>query len=150
LPPLGHRGVVRRIKVATVKKQVSLRMLLAITTFIAIFLAAWLWFAPGVKITVYNVGDFPLLDLQVHVTGRSNDLGDIPSGAMKSCIVRPIGDSLVEISYRLPDGTTLRKSAKGFLNSAGGFGAGYSGIMEYKIRDGELVHASFHLGASLR
>lgn len=72
------------------------------------FLAAFLWFSPGVTVIVRNEGNTPLVGLQVHVTGMSYDLGNLAIGSTKKCNVRPTSESHVEISYQLPDGTTQR------------------------------------------
>jgi hypothetical protein len=85
----------------------------------------------------------PLVDLQVHVTGKSYDLGDIASGAMKECKVNPTSESHVEISYRLPDGTTPRHPFDCYFES------GYLGAVDAEIRDGELSHSSNQIRFSL-
>ena len=116
--------------------QFSLRTLLAITTCVAILMAGFLWFGPGVTVKVYNAGNSPILDLQVHVTGKSYQLGDIPSRAERNVKVSPMGESHVEVSYRLSDGTTKRHSVDCYFESA------YRGTVEATIRDGELFHTS--------
>lgn len=114
----------------------SLRTLLAVTTCVAVLLTVFLWFGPGVTVKIYNAGNSQILDLQVHVTGRSYQLGDISSGAERNAKVRPKGESHVEISYRLLDGTTIRHSVACYFEST------YRGTLNVTIRDGELFHTS--------
>lgn len=90
-------------------------------------------------VTVYNAENSPILDLQVHVTGKSYQLGDIASGVGRSVKVLPIGESHVEISYRLSDGTTKRHSVDCYFESA------YRGTIDATIRDGELFHTSLQI-----
>ena len=94
-------------------------------------------------VKVYNAGNSPILDLQVHVTGKSYQLGDIPSGAERNVKVSPMGESHVEVSYRLSDGTTKRHSVDCYFESA------YRGTVEATIRDGELFHTSHQIVLSI-
>lgn len=121
----------------------SLRTLLAITTCVAILLTGFLWFGPGVTVKVYNGENSSLLDLQVHATGKSYQLRDIESGAEGSVKVLPVGESHVEISYRLPDGTPKRHSVDCYFEPA------YRGIVSATIRDGELFHTSHQFVLSI-
>ena len=121
----------------------SLRTLLAITTCVAILMVGFLWFGPGVTVTVYNAGNSPIQDLQVHVAGKSYQLGDISSGAERKVKVSPMGESHVEISYQLPDGTTKRHSVDCYFESA------YRGTVNATIRDGELFHSSHQIVLSI-
>lgn len=107
------------------------------------FLAAFLWFWPGVTVTVHNGGISPLVGLQVHVTGKSYDLGNITSGSTKKCKVSPTSESHVEISYQLPDGTTRRHTVDCYFES------GYRGTVEAEIQDGELIHSSQRIQLSV-
>jgi hypothetical protein len=125
------------------QSQFSLRTLIAITTFAAIFLAAFQWFAPGVTVTVRNGDKSPLIDFQVHVTGKTYQLGHIESGAMKRCTVNPTSESHVEISYQLPDGTSKRHVVGGYLEG------GYRGTVHVEIQDGEMVRSSIRIRSSL-
>jgi hypothetical protein len=125
------------------KSRFSLRTLISITTFVGIFLAASIWFAPGVTVTVRNGDKSPLIDFQVYVTGNSYHLGDIPSGAMRRCKVNPTSESHVEISYQLPDGTLKRHSVGGYLEQ------GYRGTVDVEIKDGEIVRSSVRIRSSL-
>ena len=93
--------------------------------------------------TVHNVGSSQLIDLQVHVTGKSYDLGDIASGALKKCKVNPTGESHVEISYRLPDGTPKRHSVDCYFES------GYRGEVNTEINDRELIKTSDQIRISI-
>jgi hypothetical protein len=131
------------LKVATVKTRFSLRTLIATTACIPMFLAAFLWFWPGVTVTVHNGGISPLVGLQVHVTGKSYDLGNITSGSTKKCKVSPTSESHVEISYQLPDGTTRRHTVDCYFES------GYRGTVEAEIQDGELIHSSQRIQLSV-
>lgn len=129
-------SVVRRTKVVIVNIRFSLRTLVATTTCAAIVLAGFVLLAPGVTVTVHDAGTSPLVDLQVHVTGKSYDLADIASGSMKKCRVNPTSESHVEISYRLPDGKTELHSVDCYFES------GYRGTVDAEIRDGELIRSS--------
>ena len=121
----------------------SLRTILAITTCVAILTVGFLWFGPGVTVTIYNAGDSPIQDLQVHVASKSYQLSDISSGAERKVKVSPKGESHVEISYRLPDGTTKRHSVDCYFESA------YLGTVNATIRDGELFHSSHQIVLSI-
>ncbi|MFO0011158.1 MAG: hypothetical protein ACK553_00285 [Planctomycetota bacterium] len=113
--------------------------LIATATFVALCLVLCIWFAQGVTVTVRNGGNSPLIDLQVHVTGRSYNLGNLESGAMKRCAVEPTSESHVEISYQLPDGTSRRHSIGGYLEP------GYRGTVDAEIQDGEMVQSSHRI-----
>ncbi len=122
-----------------VKTRFSLRSLIALTTFVAVLFTAFIWLAPGVTVAVRNSGATSLHDFHVHVTGRTYELGDISSGAIKKCKVRPNGESHVEISYRLTDGTMRRHTVDCYFES------GYRGTVDAEIGDGGLIRASHHI-----
>ncbi len=63
---------------------------------------------------------------------------------MKKCTVNPTGESHVEISYRLPDGTTQRHAVDCYFES------GYRGAVDAEIRDGELIQSSQDLHGFFR
>lgn len=122
-----------------VKTRFSLRSLVALTTFVAILFTAFIWLAPGVTVTVRNSGLTSLHNLHVLVTGQTYELGDVSSGAIKKCTVRPTGESHVEISYRLTDGTMRGHTVDCYFES------GYRGTIEAEIGDGGLIRASHHI-----
>lgn len=105
-------------------------------------LAAFLWYSPGVTVTVRNEGISPLVDFQVHVTGKTYDLGNIASGSTQKCKVNPTGESHIELSYQLPDGTTQRHAVDCYFES------GYRGAVEAEIQDGDLIHSSHQIQSS--
>ncbi len=106
-------------------------------TCLGLLLTAWLWFSPGVTVSVHNLGSSPLLDLQVHVTGNTCRLGEVPSGAVKKCTLRSTGESDVEISYTLSDGAAKRHTLDCYFESNS------RGTVEAHFRDGELVKFDF-------
>lgn len=121
------------------KNRFSLKTLFFLTTCIAFLFAAFIWLAPGVTVTVHNSGDTTLHDLRVHVTGQTYGLGDASGGAIKKCTVRPRGDSHVEISYRLADGTLMRHSVDCYFES------GDRGTVDAEIGDGRLISSSHQI-----
>jgi hypothetical protein len=125
------------------KTRFSLRTLIALTTCIAILVTAFVWLVPGVKVTVRNSGVATLQDLQVHVTGQSYALGDLASGAVKQCTVHSNGESHVEISYRLEDGTKIRHTVDCYLES------GSRGTIHAEFQDGELLNVSQNINMAL-
>lgn len=129
-------ATVRRRKVTRMKSRFSLRAMIATTAFTAMFLSAFLWFSRGVTVTVRNEGISPLVNLQVHASGKSYDLGNIVSGSTKKCRVNPTSESHIEISYQLPDGTKHRHTVDCYFES------GYRGAVEAEIQDSVLIHSS--------
>jgi hypothetical protein len=105
----------------------------------AVLIALLQWFAPGISVTIRNIGKSPLVDLQVHVTGNIYRLGDLKSGGATNCMVYPKGESHVEISYRDAAGVTQRHSIDCYIEP------GYRGVLEAEIEDGELIKASLEL-----
>lgn len=124
------------------KTRFSLRAIIATMTCIAILLAAFVWSLRGVTVTVFNEGDSPLIAVKVHVTGKSYDLGDIAGGAIKKCTVSPVGESHIEISYNLTDGTTYRHSVDCYFES------GYRATVDVDIREKELIQSSAQIRLS--
>lgn len=55
--------------------------------------------APGVDLTVINVGSAPLKAVTVQVTGRSYRLGDIKPGSSKSIKVNPTAESTIQLIF---------------------------------------------------
>jgi hypothetical protein len=86
----------------------------------------------GVRVTVTNKGPAALAGVRVHVTGRTYDLGDIPSGGSRTVWVRPTGKSHVEIEYLDAEGRPVR------LNAGGYFGPGYKGELEIDVKGGVI------------
>jgi hypothetical protein len=56
-------------------------------------------YSRGVTVVVRNVGDAPMQNVAVHVTGNSYELGTFGSGDEGRVRVKPSGESHVEISF---------------------------------------------------
>lgn len=117
--------------------------LIALAICIAIILAAFVLRAPGVTVTVRNSSNATFHDVQVHVTGTSHGLGDIASGASGKCTLRPRGESHVEITYRLADGTTKHHTIDCYFES------GYRGTVETDFGENGLLRVSHEVQFSI-
>ena len=116
--------------------QFSIRTLLTATLLMAAILALFMWFRPGVTVSIRNSGLMDMKDVVADVTGRSYQIGEIAAGATKSCRVNPIGESDVKISYSLADGSNRRHSLDCYIEP------GYRGSISTEVKNGELIQAS--------
>lgn len=71
----------------------------------------------GIHVVVRNIGDAPMQDVVVHVTGNSYDLGTIGCGEQDRVKVRPSGESHVEISFLNSHGQQRRLVADCYFES---------------------------------
>lgn len=86
----------------------------------------------GVQITIHNNDNQPLRSVVVHVTGASNNLGDIAPGKSAQTVVHPTGESHLEVEFKDANGRTQR------LNASGYFESGYRGTIRVTIKDGAI------------
>ncbi len=124
------------------KKNLGRILIVAVTLVVSVYVAA-LWLVPVLTVTVHNVGESPMFDLQIHVTGNSYQLGDLQSGAATSCDVQAAGESDVEISYRLKDGSTKSHKLDCYIES------GYRGHIDSEFVDGQLRSVTHEIRLSL-
>jgi hypothetical protein len=99
-------------------------------------LAVFTWrivFAPGVLITLENVGDVPLRDMIVYVSGREYSLGDLPAGHAISVRVVSGRDSGVELGFTNPLGEQKRLKTQGYVTTS------YRGKMKYQINAERVI-----------
>jgi hypothetical protein len=66
---------------------------------IAALVGLWLFLHRGSTVEVRNIGTQPMRAVIVHVTGNSYPIGDLPAGASKRVVVKPTGESHVEIEH---------------------------------------------------
>lgn len=114
----------------------STRALLKATILIAGLLALYLWFRPGVTVSIHNSGSMKIKDVVVDVVGRSYKIGNIAAGATSSCRVNPIGESDVKISYSLAEGTEIRHTVDCYIEP------GYRWSILTEVKNGELIEKS--------
>ena len=107
---------------------------LVVAGVIALFAAVlvMLYLERGVLVTVRNSDARALRSLEVHVTGRSYNLGDLEPGASRSVRVNPRGESHVELRFRDHLGKTPAPVVDCYLE------AGYSGTIAVDV-DSERV-----------
>lgn len=86
----------------------------------------------GIQVTVENTGTSPLKLVELHVTGRSYELGDIAPGATATARVRSTGESSLDVEFTDADGKTQRLNAGGYFESA------YRRSIRVEIKDGQI------------
>ena len=96
-------------------------------------LALYLWFGPGVTVSIRNSGSMDMKDVVADVTGRSYEIGDVSAGTTTSCRVNPTSESDVRISYSLADGTNRRHTLVCYIEP------GYRRSIFAEVRNGELT-----------
>ena len=111
----------------------STKSLLNLTAIFAALLTLFVCFQPGVVVTVHNSGtETATNDVRVHVTGRTYRLGHLKNYATKVCTVRSEGESHVEITYTLSNGTEMHHVVDCYIEP------GYRGRVEIDIENGTL------------
>jgi hypothetical protein len=93
---------------------------------------SFLFYHPGIQVSVQNSGSQLLRSVVLFVTGNSYNLGNIPPGANAEATVKCTGDSHLEIEFVDGDGQTKRLDAGGFFQS------GYRGTIRVSIKDGVI------------
>lgn len=121
------------------KTRFWLKLLFALVTCIAVLIASVVWLTPGIAVTVINSGSTSLNALQVHVTGRTYNLGNLASQAQRKCTVRSNGESHIEITFQLPDGTHKRHIVDCY------FERGYRGSVEIELKNGDLIREAIQI-----
>ena len=86
----------------------------------------------GIRVMVENTGSTSLNSVVLHVTGASDNLGDIAPGESATARVNPTGESELEVEFKDTDGQTQR------LNAGGYFESGYRGLIRVEIKDGVI------------
>jgi hypothetical protein len=107
-------------------------------------LVLMVWWRPfgGVYVTVRNSGTFEMSSVTVHVTGREYKLRNLKIGDQKTVRVRPIGDSHVEISYKL-NGENYREKIDCYFCPEN-----FAGTISVEMADGEVVELRNEVGIS--
>ncbi len=120
------------------KRVVGRILIVAASLVIAVYIA-FLWLATGVSVTVRNGGELPLYGLTIQTTGNSYQLGDLPRGTEKGCQVQAKGESAVEITYQLEDGSTKCHKLDCYFES------GYRGKIEAEVGNGQLISVTHEI-----
>lgn len=87
----------------------------------------------GVTVEVVNAGQEPMLALQVLVTGRTYELGDLAAGQEASVQVEPTGDTNVRL--RFVDGEGVQRELA--VDCQFGY-SGFRGTIRASVADGEV------------
>jgi hypothetical protein len=107
-------------------------LLLAISVVFLLVAVVAFQLRSGIQVTVENTGTSPLKSVELYVTGRSYELGDIAPEESATARVNPIGESELEVEFKDTDGQTQR------LNAGGYFESGYRGSIQVEIKDGQI------------
>ena len=116
----------------TLKRQQVQKWIVAIAVISLLLLYGALRTRSGIQVTITNTGNAPIRLVVLHVTGNSYPLDDIVSGSSRKAIVKPTGESHLEIELIDKGGHPQR------LNAGGYFEPGYCGSIDVSIKDGVI------------
>ena len=87
------------------------------------------------KVRIDNLGNTTLKSVVVHVKGSSYDVGDIDANESKSVMVKPNGESSLEVEFGNETGEKKR------LKTDFNLEPDYSGFILVRIKNDSIAHA---------
>lgn len=108
-----------------------------------ILLARWggIWPFNQVVLKIHNVGSIDYEYCTVHITGRTYDLGTLPSDSTRSSRLSPEGESQIELNLKEHDGSQHHLVVDCYFESHG-----YSGTITVEVGDGEILKVTDNIG----
>lgn len=116
------------------RPQFSLRGSLLLMALLAAFPAIAVHFWPRIQVRVENSGDRPVRQIALRVTGNAYELGDLAPGEFKEVVVKPTGESSLQIEFEDEAGAKIQSDANEYIEP------GYDVCIVVSIRNG-LVDA---------
>ncbi len=89
-------------------------------------------YGPGIEVSLRNDGEATIHSVELHYAGGPSELWTIQPGRSADTVIRPSGESHLEIEFTDNDGKITR------LNAGGYFEQYYRGSIHVSIKDGVI------------